>query len=65
MLDWFKENDVIITIFIGAIGLLFTIKQVIISIQKHRIDKEEFISKKSNLYPWRIVTECHIVPQKI
>lgn len=49
MLDWFKENDVIITIFIGAIGLLFTIKQVIISIQKYRIDKEEFISKKSNL----------------
>lgn len=48
MLDLLKENAVIVTISISFIALIVAILRTRILIQKHRIDKEEFVSKKSN-----------------
>ena len=49
MLDLIKENNVIIGSIIGIITLLIAMRQIRISNQKHRMDKEDFISKKPNL----------------
>ena len=48
MLELIQENNVIIGIIIGIITLFITMRQIIISNQKHRMDKEDFISKKPN-----------------
>lgn len=45
MLELIQENNVIIGIIIGIITLFITMRQIIISNQKHRMDKEDFISK--------------------
>ena len=44
MLELIQENNVIIGIIIGIITLFITMRQIIISNQKHRMDKEDFIS---------------------
>ena len=49
MLELIQENNVIIGIIIGIITLLIAMRQIWISNQKHRMDKEDFISKKPNL----------------
>jgi len=48
MLELIQENNVIIGAIIGIITLFITMRQIIISNQKHRMDKEDFISKKPN-----------------
>ena len=48
MLELIQENNVIIGIIIGIITLFITMRQIIISNQKHRMDKEDFISKRPN-----------------
>lgn len=49
MLELIQENSVIIGTIIGVITLFITtIRQIRISNQKHRMDKEDFISKKPN-----------------
>ena len=47
MLELIQENNVIIGIIIGIITLFITMRQIIISNQKHRMDKEDFISKNT------------------
>ena len=49
MLELIQENSVIIGTIIGIITLFITIRQIRISNQKHRMDKEDFISKKPNI----------------
>lgn len=49
MFEFIKENDVIINITICIITLFITMRQIWISNQKHRMDKEDFISKKPNI----------------
>ena len=46
MLELIQENNVIIGIIIGIITLFITMRQIIISNQKHRMDKEDFISSE-------------------
>uniref|UniRef100_UPI001F2C3458 hypothetical protein n=1 Tax=Bacteroides ovatus TaxID=28116 RepID=UPI001F2C3458 len=48
MLELRLENDVIIYIVRGIVTLCIAMRQVIISNQKHRMDKEDFISKRPN-----------------
>ena len=60
MLELIQENNVIIGIIIGIITLFITMRQIIISNQKHRMDKEDFISKKPN---FSVYIENHIIPQ--
>ena len=42
MLELIQENSVIIGTIIGIITLFITIRQIRISNQKHRMDKEDF-----------------------
>ena len=48
MTDLIKENSVIIGIIISVVTLVIAIRQIKISYQKHKMDKEDFISKKPN-----------------
>ena len=48
MTDLIKENSVIIGIIISVVTLVIAIRQIKISYQKHKMDKEDFISKKTN-----------------
>jgi hypothetical protein len=47
MLELIQENSVIIGTIIGVITLFITIRQIRISNQKHRMDKEDFKSQIS------------------
>lgn len=48
MVDFIKNNLLIINIFISLIIVVGTIFQTKIMIQKHQIDKDEFTKKKNN-----------------
>lgn len=48
MMDFIKDNAIIITISISFIALVVAIFRIKILREKHRIDKEEFANKKSN-----------------
>lgn len=65
MTDLIKENSVIIGIIISVVTLVIAIRQIKISYQKHKMDKEDFISKNRTFQSISIIAiECRIIPQK-
>ena len=71
MLELIQENNVIIGIIIGIITLFITMRQIIISNQKHRMDKEDFISKKPNFSVYiencslKLRKECNLLEMSV
>lgn len=48
MLEFIKANNIIIGTIVSIITLFITMRQIMISNQKHRMDKEDSISRKPN-----------------